>query len=254
MKWDKSRFIYLAVGLAVTGLTTGCVSTSKYKKLETDSNAQINDLNRKVSTLEQEKAAIQMDKENLAKSSEKTEQSYNAILSQMADEVQKGDLKVTQYKNMLTVDMAEKIFFASGSANLKEEGKAVLGKLASALANYPDKIIWAVGHTDNVPVSKATQATFPSNWELSVIRATNVVRYLQTSGVKPEVLIASGRSEYAPIAENDSKDGRQKNRRIEIRLIDRSLLENLKEGEKPAAAETSEPAPAPTPAPAPANP
>jgi len=65
---------------------------------------------------------------------------------------------------------------------------------------------------------------FPSNWELSAARATTVVRFLQDSGIEPERLIATGRAEYAPVASNDSPDGRQKNRRIEITLIDRNLL------------------------------
>jgi chemotaxis protein MotB len=136
-------------------------------------------------------------------------------------------LKVTQYKNMLTVDVAEKIFFASGSAQLKDTGKEILKKLAGALKSYPDKYIRVVGHTDNVRVSKATQATFPSNWELSAIRATNVVRTLQEFGVGPERLIISARGEFQPIADNKTPEGRQKNRRIEIMLLGKELVESV---------------------------
>jgi chemotaxis protein MotB len=215
----------------------GCVSSGKYKKLESEKTAlqgQVTALEQEKAQLSQQRDDLSQQKEDLTKSGQKTESAYNALLNQMADEVQKGQLQITQYKNMLNVDIADRIFFASGSATLKAGGKDVLTKLAKALANYPDKIIWVVGHTDNVPVSKAIQATYPSNWELSVIRATNVVRFLQDKGVLSGLLIASGRAEFAPIADNSTPEGRQKNRRIEIKLIDKNLLDSMKQGDKPA--------------------
>jgi chemotaxis protein MotB len=93
------------------------------------------------------------------------------------------------------------------------------------MQTYEDKAIRIVGHTDNVPISKAAQKVFPSNWELSAARATTVVRFLQQAGIAPERLIATGRAEYAPVAPNDSPEGRQKNRRIEITLIDPKLFQ-----------------------------
>jgi len=133
---------------------------------------------------------------------------------------------------MLTVDVAEKIFFASGSSTLKASGKEVLQKVGAAIAGYPDKIIRVVGHTDNVPLRGAM-----TNWELSVMRATNVVRFLQDkSKIDPTRLVAAGRSEYQPVAANDTPEGRQKNRRIEITLMDKSYIETMK-GEPAATAE-----------------
>ncbi len=217
---------FLTLTLATLALLTGCVSSSKYKKLQADKDQQISQLQSQVLALENEKTDIASQKEALEKSSKQAESQYNTLVNQLSEEVQKGELKVTQYKNMLTVDVAEKIFFASGSALLKDSGKEVLQKLAQALASYPDKFVRVVGHTDNVPLSKATQATFPSNWELSAARATNVVRMLQDSGVPPERLIISARGEFQPVAPNDSAGGRQKNRRIEIMLLDKSLVES----------------------------
>jgi chemotaxis protein MotB len=224
----KSKASLMSLFMAlVIGVLSGCVSSSKYKKLDSETSAQKAALEARIAALEQEKTQIAQQKEELAKSNEKTETEYNALLNQMAEEVQQGKLKVTQYKNMLSVDVAEQIFFASGSATLKTGGQEVLKKLAEALNAYPEKIIWVVGHTDNVPLAKAIQSTYPTNWELSVIRATNVVRSLEKSGVLPGRLIASGRGEFLPIAPNDTADGRQKNRRIEIMLIDKSLSDSL---------------------------
>ena len=226
----KGRTVILVlVAMAMMWSVTGCVSTGKYKKLQDDSSQQM----QQISSLQGQVSALQQEKDALAKTNEKTETAYNSIVNELANEVQKGDLKITQYKNMLNVDIADRIFFASGSATLKAGGEEVLAKLAKALANYPDKVIWVVGHTDNVPVSKATQATFPSNWELSVIRATNVVRYLQKTGVLPGLLIASGRSEFAPLGDNKTPEGRQQNRRIEIKLVDKTLVESFQQPKNP---------------------
>jgi chemotaxis protein MotB len=149
-------------------------------------------------------------------------------VSQLAQEVDKGHLQIKQYRNMLTVDVADKIFFDSGSAEIKETGMIVLKKVGEALALYPDKVIRVVGHTDNVPLSKAAQEQFSTNWELSVARATTVVRFLQDEcAIAPERMIAAGRGPYQPVAPNQTPAGRQKNRRIEIMLLDRSLADGM---------------------------
>ncbi len=83
-----------------------------------------------------------------------------------------------------------------------------------------------------MPIAKATQSIYPTNWELSVARATNVVRFLQDVGIPPERMVAAGRGEYSPIASNDTPEGRQKNRRIEIMLIDQGLAEELSKSQK----------------------
>lgn len=174
------------------------------------------ELRKQIETLEQQKT-------ELLTSSRETEAQYDALVRNLTEEVQQGQLQVRRYKNMLTVDVAEQLFFDSGQASLKDSGKEVLKKVGDTLKAYDDKIIRVIGHTDDVPISKTYQKVFPSNWELSAARATTVVRYLQEVGVPPERLIASGRAEFDPVASNDSAEGRKKNRRIEITLIDRGV-------------------------------
>lgn len=175
--------------------------------------------------LQKQVDALGQQKEQLLAASQETQSQYDALVKDLTQEVKKGELQVRRYKNMLTVDVAEQLFFASGSAHLKDTGKDVLKKVGAALKDYPDKIVRVVGHTDNVPIAKSLQDKYASNWELSVARATTVVRFLQQIGVPPERLIASGRAEYAPVASNDTPEGREKNRRIEITLIDKSLAQ-----------------------------
>jgi chemotaxis protein MotB len=205
-----------------------------------------NSLQQQKTSLEQDKAALERDKaalegeqaklraqnealesqrSQLLSASKQSQAQYDALVADLNQEVQKGQLQVRRYKDMLTVDVAEQLFFDSGRAALKDTGKEVLKKVADAMKSYEDKAIRVVGHTDNVPITKGLQKVFPSNWELSAARATTVVRFLQDAGIAPERLLATGRAEYAPVAPNDSPEGRQKNRRIEITLIDRNLLQ-----------------------------
>ncbi|MFZ5524350.1 MAG: OmpA family protein [Pseudomonadota bacterium] len=193
---------------------------SQLEQRSADLEQQNTAIHEQVATLEQQKAA-------LLEASQQRQQQYDALVQGLSKEVEQGQLQVRQYQNMLAVDLAEQIFFDSGRAKLKPGGKDVLKKVGEALKGYENKIIRVVGHTDNVPVAKSLQSTFPSNWELSVARATNVVRFLQDVGIPPERMVASGRGEYDPVAPNDTAEGRQKNRRIEIMLIDKSLANEM---------------------------
>lgn len=237
-----NRKIHVGIAVLAAAFTTaGCVTTGDFEKMQAGKNEEIATLKQQNATLEQDKSALrqqlagarqqvgslEQQQAALLATSEERQRQYDALVQGLSKEVEKGQLQVRQYQNMLAVDLAEQIFFDSGRAKLKPGGKEVLTKVGEALKGYEDKIIRVVGHTDNVPVAKSLQATFPTNWELSVARATNVVRFLQEVGVPPERMVPTGRGEYDPIASNDTVEGRQKNRRIEIMLIDRSLVSEM---------------------------
>jgi chemotaxis protein MotB len=244
----KRRFLISIMVLASAVLVNGCVSSGKFNKMEAQKNGEISALQQEKASLEKEKgtlkeqiasleknrtsmqqqvSSLEQQKASLLASSQQTQKQYQDLVQGLSKEVEKGQLQVRQYKDMLSVDLAEQIFFDSGRATLKKEGKEVLKKVGDALKGYENKIIRVVGHTDNVPVAKSLQATFPSNWELSVARATNVVRFLQDVGIPPERMVPTGRAEYDPVASNDTPEGRQKNRRIEIMLLDKSLVSEM---------------------------
>ena len=123
-------------------------------------------------------------------------------------------------KNRLTMTMVDKIIFPSGSAEISKEGKKVLDKVISILKDVKDKRIQVEGHTDNVRIVSVSKKRYPTNWELSTARATEVVRYLQEAGgIDPKLLSATGFGEYQPVAPNDTDEGKHKNRRIEIVLL-----------------------------------
>jgi len=237
---NKQIRIFIAA-VSVAFITSGCVSTGKFEKMQAGKNEEIKALQQKQAALEQENSTLKQQnasnlqqvgsledqKAALLASSQQRQQQYDALVKDLSSEVQKGQLQVRQYQNMMSVDLSEKVFFGSGEAALKPGGKEVLKKVGEALKGYENKVIRVVGYTDNVPVAKSLQGSYPTNWELSVARATNVVRFLQDSGVPPERMVASGRGEYDPVAPNDTPEGRQKNRRIEIMLIDQNLVNEM---------------------------
>ncbi|HEY3309104.1 MAG TPA: OmpA family protein [Desulfuromonadaceae bacterium] len=116
----------------------------------------------------------------------------------------------------VVVSLKEAGFFNSGSAFLKKESEVILSAIAEALNRYSNTFR-VEGHTDNVPIHSGE---FRSNWELSTMRATNVLHYLiDASGISPESVSAVGFGEYRPITDNDTSEGRQKNRRVDIVLL-----------------------------------
>lgn len=146
---------------------------------------------------------------------EKRSAEYQALASSLDREIKAGQIQLSELKGRLTVRMAEKVLFASGSAAIGKEGKEALGKIAAAFKDVKGRIIRVEGHTDDVPIRTER---FPSNWELSSARAIAVVRLLQDKGVDPGLLGAAGYAQYQPVAPNDSAGGRAQNRRIEISL------------------------------------
>jgi chemotaxis protein MotB len=140
----------------------------------------------------------------------------------LVEEIETGDIRVSQRHGYLVIDVSDKVLFAVGEAELSERGQKVITKLAESLKALPDKSVFQVGgHTDNQPIkSEAVKAKFPTNWELSAARATNVVRFLEeTAGIPGERLVAAGFSQFRPVAANNKEKNRSKNRRIEIALL-----------------------------------
>jgi len=231
---------------------SGCVSSSKYHALEESSKADQEKLQQQIAALQAQKdgldkdlAALRQEKQTaeteIASLNEKLTQqqqqsaaiaaqkdaeiqqlkgTYESLVKDLKGEIEKGEIKVTQVRDKLTVDLVEKILFDSGRAEVKPGGKDVLKKVGNILKDVKDKDIRIEGYTDNVPIGEKIRNKFPTNWELSTQRATNVLRFLQDEGgVDGARLVASGYGEHRPIASNDTPEGRAENRRIEIVLV-----------------------------------
>jgi chemotaxis protein MotB len=129
-----------------------------------------------------------------------------------------GDINIKVDKGVVYVDISDKLLFKTGSYDVTDRANEVLGKVAMVLKNQPDLEFMVEGHTDGVAFKGS--GVIADNWDLSAMRATTVVRLLQTKyGLDPARMVAAGRGEYRPIADNSTKEGRSANRRTRIVVL-----------------------------------
>jgi chemotaxis protein MotB len=170
-------------------LAAGCVTDSAYKQEEQKANAQA------------------------ARSA-----TYQKLDTQLQTEVKADQVQIQQLQDQVKVTIVNEILFPEGGWELNRAGEQTLDKIIPTLKTLEHQRIEVDGYTDNVPIGPELKSRFPSNWELSTARATDVVRYLASKGVDPSLLSATGFGDTHPVASNDTPQGRAKNRRIELVL------------------------------------
>jgi chemotaxis protein MotB len=154
-------------------------------------------------------------------------ESYRQLQAKLKELVDTGKLDVEFRSGQMVLKLPSEVLFASGRADLSRDGKTALAEVLDILLEFKDRRFMVAGHTDNV---KIRSRKFKSNWELSTARALSVLEAMVEKGFAPENVAAAGYGEFQPVADNDSDEGRQLNRRIEIILVpDLSELPNLTE-------------------------
>ena len=132
-------------------------------------------------------------------------------------DVSDNDIEINVEKGVVFISISDKLLFNSGSYYVSDRAKEVLGKVAQVVLDKPEIEFMVEGHTDNVPIQNEV---LQDNWDLSVKRATSVVRVLQNDfNVPPERMTAAGRSYYIPVADNETAEGQAKNRRTRIVVL-----------------------------------
>lgn len=159
---------------------------------------------------------LKAEKLAVEQASQKFEEEMHAAMAEQ-------EVTISRLQGKLSINILDKVMFDSGKAELKEEGQALLMKMAEVLKTVPDRQVLVIGHTDNVPIT-ASRYRFATNWELSAARATAAVRFLVDSGVPPQNLGALGYGEHHPAADNTTAEGRAKNRRIEVVVLENDVL------------------------------
>ena len=182
-----------------------------------DASAQLNALLLEKKTVEAERDAVFSEAEKLR--STLTEELRAAKLENVTVQNPRAD-------NSIPLRLGNADFFAVGSAKLTKKGGENLKKLAEIISTFEDRRIVVEGHTDNLQIRGRLQGVYATNWELSVARAAAAVRHMQyESNIDPHQLSAVGYGEYAPVASNDTDEGRQLNRRVEVVLYPREVTE-----------------------------
>ena len=182
------------------------VNMTEQEKLNALLNQKKNELNERERTINELQQMINAQNEKVRKLLSSVK---DALLGFSSDE-----LTVREKDGKVYVAMSDKLLFQSGSARPDKRGEEALGKLAEVLNKQTDIDVFIEGHTDNKPINTVQ---FKDNWDLSVIRATSVVRILiKNYNVNPLQIQPSGRGEYMPVDDNETAEGRSKNRRTEI--------------------------------------
>ena len=143
---------------------------------------------------------------------------YEELSKQFEQQIREKEIQINNLEDKLSIRLLDKILFGSGSADITSVGYRVLESLATELKKMDGFEIAVGGHTDNKPLGPKIRKVYCDNLGLSVARAAAVSRALREMGVSPDNLSAVGYSEYRPVAENDTWEGRQQNRRVEIML------------------------------------
>jgi len=177
-------------------------------KLKTQAGAYIKDLGKKDKQI--------ADLLKAQEAARKRAQMFKDLVAKFQKMIDSGKLKEEMRKGRMIVKLRDNILFDPGKDKLKEEGEMAIQEVAQILSGFKDRVFQVAGHTDNVPIRSRR---FKSNWELSASRAVNVVKFMVESGMDPKRVSAAGYSEYDPVGNNSTDEGKASNRRIEITLM-----------------------------------
>ncbi len=189
---------------------------------------EMEDLRQARETLDRDVAKLQKTKdlltEHLRKRDEEVAElsrlstTYENLVSDLQEEVTSGQIEIEQLRDGIRLNLPQDILFPSGSVELQSGGEKVLRKVSTRLRSVKHRVE-VQGHSDNVPLSRSLARRYGSNWELAAARASQVVRLFEKEGVGPARLSVISFGQWAPVADNDTPEGRALNRRIDIRLI-----------------------------------
>ncbi|MBI3317478.1 MAG: OmpA family protein [Candidatus Omnitrophica bacterium] len=201
--------------LILTFFLSSCAAEKELERVNRDQSRTIQNLKAEVSRLNQELDQLMHSKEELNRAKTDMER-------KLQSEMDSGNLSVSMQERGLVVTVLDRVLFDSGRAELKESSKSTLDKVAQILQDrVKSHRVYVEGHTDNIPIRVSG---WRSNWELSTARATEVVHYfVEENTLDPERLAATGYGEFHPLFDNNSSEGRLKNRRVEIVISPKKL-------------------------------
>lgn len=196
--------------------SAGCAETRRLRMENTSMSQHLNELELQREDLADKYAISEREKTELLREQNKLE---NARL-EMEEKLRGTGADVNIKEGKIAITLPSSVFFNSGQVTLRKAAKGSLKKICNVLKrDFSNETIRIEGHTDNAPV-KRTKGLYTSNWELSAIRAANVLHFLvDTCNLNPKKLFIAGFGKYQPITSNNTKSGRTKNRRVEIVVI-----------------------------------
>lgn len=250
-----ARAVSIAALIALSLSAVSCgVSKTKYADLNKTYDAEMaknKQLQADLETANKDKEQLQSEKNELEqkakdneamaqqlgtklqeqqKAVEDMKSTYESLVGNLKGELDSGKLEVQQLRDGISVNLAQDILFKSGSASLDKTGKDLLLKVSDQLKASPFQVV-VTGHTDDQKIGAALATRYPTNWELGGARAATIVRLFEGAGIDKSRLAAVSFADSRPKMPNDTPAGREKNRRIEIRLRPVSTEQSAGAGE-----------------------
>jgi chemotaxis protein MotB len=216
----SGRILIAAFAAALLAGSVGCVTQGTFEEMQ----AERDGLAAERDVLTAEVAVLEAASEELAASlavtklqADQMKGAYRELVNELEIEVAAGQIEVQQLVDGVRLNVSDELLFQSGSAELNEQGRALMVRVASQIGDE-NAIITVEGHTDSERIGDSLKDRFPTNWELAAARASSVVRLLSEEGADPTRLRAVSRGPFSPVASNETPEGRAKNRRTEILL------------------------------------
>lgn len=223
----KRLFLYLLLFTTLLIINISCAG-NKLLLQENESlsseKMQLEDKIKKiVAECEEEKKNLKATNNSLVKKVDNLQNKNKQLIKEKENTIK--EIIVTEEKKRLIISLPNKILFKVGDIKIKDNMEPVLKIIAEHIRKYPDRMILINGHTCNLPIKNSN---FPSNWELSARRATEVVRYfIEKEKLPPAQFSAVGLGEYHPKSDNNTEAERMKNRRVEIIIFSKELTDQL---------------------------
>ena len=229
-KFLLKLFVCGAVSVSLTGCVafrTNHVVPKAQDKVIRGLETEVQQLNRELETVQQQKARELQRLKNIERQ----------LLKKLQEEIGSQQATVSMNDRGLVIQFLSQVFFSSGKSTMTKEGQSSLEKIVNVMRKV-DREVRIEGHTDNEPI-KRTKYLYASNWELSAARALTVLDYFMAKGLDPKRFSVAGYGEHRAVVSNSTKEGRRKNRRVEIVVIPKSFVEK----EVKAAKKTVQPEP-----------
>jgi chemotaxis protein MotB len=183
------------------------------------SNQRVADLEKQLADRDRQLAALRGD---LSAEMAKLSEAQRGLVRALRPEIEQGNITVDLNNERLLINLASSMLFGSCEDQLKPAGVDALKRVGAILKDYPEYAVEVDGHTDNRPIRSSLKKRFPTNKELSEARATNGITALAEGGVSAGTITSAGYADTRPVAPNTTDEGRQKNRRVEVRVTPKS--------------------------------
>ncbi|MFH1394696.1 MAG: OmpA family protein [Candidatus Omnitrophota bacterium] len=203
---NKKMFLTAITAVIVLSfMTSGCMVN--FYKQNPRNKKKIQDLKSKINSLELERQ----------KEQERFKEVESILERTLHEQIKDKSMSLEMDDRGLVIILSDNILFDSGKAEVRKEAYPVLNEVIKVIkTKVPDKNVGISGHTDNVSIK---HSKWPTNWELSTARSTNVLHYLESKGIPSSKLSATGYGKHRPVASNNTEEGRAKNRRVEIVIL-----------------------------------